>query len=107
MSEALRIWAPRAKRVEVLVAGERIGTAPEHGGWWRGPALDDGVEYLVSLDGGPARPDPRSRFQPHGVHGPSQVVDIAAPAHGLRAPVLQDAVIYELHVGTFTNAESG
>ena len=75
------------------------------GGWWSGPAADDGADYAFSLDGGPARPDPRSPWQPHGPHAPSRVVD-----HDLfrwsdaswRPPALEDGLVYEMHVGTFS-----
>ncbi|MFG3497179.1 malto-oligosyltrehalose trehalohydrolase [Streptomyces sp. NPDC047928] len=67
-------------------------------------AVPDGARYGFSLDGGPVLPDPRSRRQPDGPDGLSAVVDHSAyewrhepPARGLR-----DAVLYELHVGTFT-----
>lgn len=77
-------------------------------GWWRGPVLAQGDDYAFSLDGGPPRPDPRSRWQPHGVHGPSRWIDHEvrrALAPTAFAPVpLRDAVIYELHVGTFAPA---
>ncbi len=62
--------------------------------------------YGFSLDGGPPLPDPRSTWQSDGVHGPSRIVDLAAlrarPAPQFRPVPLAEAVIYELHVGTFT-----
>lgn len=103
MNEALRIWAPRARRVDVVVAGSRIAASPEPGGWWRGPALDEDDDYAVSLDGGPPRPDPRSRWQPAGVHGASRWRTHGTPRAFHPVP-LRDAVIYELHVGTFSPA---
>jgi maltooligosyltrehalose trehalohydrolase len=66
-----------------------------------------GSRYVFSVDGGAFRPDPRSPFQPEGVDGPSEVVDHAAfpwtdlPWRGLPLP---GAVLYEMHVGTFTRA---
>ena len=62
--------------------------------------------YSYSLDGSPPRPDPASRFQPQGVHGPSEIIDAAG--YGWRRPswrshTAQELVIYELHVGTFTS----
>src|SRR4051794_1204173 len=63
MSEALRIWAPNARRVEVVRDGLRTLAEPEPDGWWRGPQLTAGDRYAISLDGGPPRPDPRSRWQ--------------------------------------------
>ncbi|MFJ2822756.1 malto-oligosyltrehalose trehalohydrolase [Streptomyces toxytricini] len=102
------VWAPLTDRVAL-----RLGQA-EHGmerdsdrpGWWvvQAPA-GDGDRYGFRLGGAPeVRPDPRGRRLPDGPDGPSAVVDAAAlapqaPPPGTR---LQDAVLYELHVGTFT-----
>jgi len=108
VTHAFRVWAPRAERVEVVLAGgarralERAGN-----GWWARELADagPGTRYAFSLDGGPPRPDPRSAFQPEGVDGPSEVVDHAAFAWrdaGWRGVPLAGAVLYELHVGTFT-----
>ena len=84
--------------------GEATQAVAERGGWWIGPALAPNDQYTIRLDGGEPRPDPRSRFQPDGVHGASRWVDprglTAAPL--LRHIPLRDAVIYELHVGTFS-----
>lgn len=81
--------------------------AREAGGWWSGPALPAGTDYAFSVDGAGPFPDPRSPWQPHGVHGFSRVFDAAAHRwgdagwHGRDA---RGAVTYELHVGTFTVA---
>ncbi|HKY68395.1 MAG TPA: malto-oligosyltrehalose trehalohydrolase [Acidimicrobiales bacterium] len=104
------VWAPRAGRsVEVLVDGgeQRVALAPGEHGRWAGdvPGLGPGGDYALSIDGGPARPDPRSAHQPHGVDGPSRVVDHAAfPWTDDRWAGfdLPSAVLYELHVGTFS-----
>jgi maltooligosyltrehalose trehalohydrolase len=70
---------------------------------WEGPALHDGERYMISIDGGAPMPDARSRFQPQGVHGASQWIELGAPPHTeLRQVPLYEAVIYELHVGTFS-----
>src|SRR5713226_4994129 len=64
------------------------------------------AEYCFELDGDRRRPDPVSRFQPHGVHGASQVVDRDAFAWTDRdwtGIALEDFIIYELHTGTFTS----
>ena len=64
-----------------------------------------GTLYQFSIDGGPGRPDPRSLFQPLGVHGPSQVIDRTAyqwADQSWRGVAKQDLVIYELHLGSFT-----
>ena len=76
------------------------------GGWWEAEAeTGTGADYGYCLDGGDPLPDPRSRWQPDGVHGLSRLVDHGAfrwsdaTWPGLR---LADTVLYELHVGTFT-----
>jgi len=76
-------------------------------GYWRitVPDAPEGTEYFYRLDGSLNRPDPASRAQPHGVHGPSQVIDprtFSWTDRHYRPPALSDMVIYELHVGTFT-----
>jgi maltooligosyltrehalose trehalohydrolase len=101
------VWAPRASRsVEVVLAGgARVPLARGEGGRWAGEVggLGPGDDYAFSLDGGPPRPDPASGWQPAGVHGPSRVVGPppGAPA-GWRGVDLPSAVLYELHVGTFS-----
>ena len=103
----LRVWAPRAERVEVAAHDTRTAMTAGTGGWWTAdlPDLAVGKDYAFVLDGGDRLPDPRSMHQPHGVHGPSRVVDLAAfewtdvSWHGLPLP---GGVVYELHVGTFT-----
>ena len=64
--------------------------------------LEGNFDYQISLDGGPPRPDPRSRWQPAGVDGPSRWIDLQPEPVAFKARPLCDAVIYELHVGTFT-----
>jgi maltooligosyltrehalose trehalohydrolase len=75
-------------------------------GWWEAEAdARPGADYGYGLDGGDPLPDPRSRWQPSGVHGLSRLVDFSAfrwTDGGWRGRALADAVIYELHVGTFT-----
>jgi maltooligosyltrehalose trehalohydrolase len=102
-----RVWAPRPETVELEIAGERHPMTPEAGGWWRGdvPRARAGTDYAFVLDGGPPRPDPRSRWQPHGVHGPSRLLDQDAfpwTDGSWRGVPLPGCVLYELHVGTFT-----
>ncbi|WP_343241262.1 MULTISPECIES: malto-oligosyltrehalose trehalohydrolase [unclassified Streptomyces] len=101
------VWAPNAARVEVLTGDRTRPLAPDpaRGGWWRteAPAGPDG-RYAYVLDGGPPLPDPRSRRQPDGPDGASAVVDHDAfdwtlPWDGRPLP---GAVLYELHIGTFT-----
>src|SRR5581483_2227531 len=103
----LRVWAPRAGAVELECAGRRRAMVAEQDGWWSAGAATPapGVDYAFLLDGEGPLPDPRSPCQPAGVHGPSRAVDHAAfpwVHRALRAPPLAGAVIYELHVGTFS-----
>jgi len=101
-----RVWAPRAQRVELAISGRNLPMRAQADGWYQveDPLAQPGDRYGYVLDG-TALPDPRSPSQPEGVHGPSAVVDHAAfawsDAHWRGLP-LASAVIYELHVGTFT-----
>ena len=74
-----RVWAPRRERVEVVFEGdeEYIEMTAEKGGYFSGLAegIGAGALYKLRLDGGDAFPDPASRFQPDGPHGPSQAID--------------------------------
>ncbi|OKL54903.1 malto-oligosyltrehalose trehalohydrolase [Bowdeniella nasicola] len=106
MTLPVDVWAPHATRVELITDDGRSDMSAEDNGWFTA-SLPAGTRYSFSLDGGPARPDPRSAFQPEGVHGPSEVVDAAAYAWHSGAEIGIDAltsVMYELHVGTFTEA---
>jgi maltooligosyltrehalose trehalohydrolase len=76
-------------------------------GWWHAhvPSGAPGLDYAFSLDGGEPLPDPRSPWQPRGVHAPSRLVDhqrFSWTDQRWQAPPLGSAVIYELHVGTFS-----
>ena len=103
-----RVWAPRCRTVELVLDGRApIPMSPGNGGIWAAavPDLMDGVRYQFRLDRERYRPDPRSRWQPEGVHGPSVVVDPSRfvwTDAGFTGHVLRDLVFYELHVGTFT-----
>lgn len=76
------------------------------GGWWESPvAVPHGADYAFSVDGSDPRPDPRSPWQPHGVHGPSRTFDTAAHVWqdgSWAGRDVRGAVVYELHIGTFT-----
>ncbi|HXW08426.1 MAG TPA: malto-oligosyltrehalose trehalohydrolase [Vicinamibacterales bacterium] len=115
----------RGATFRLLTAGRRAASLVLHSGTARGryvmPPPCEGVSelwiegaaagdrYGYRLDSGPPRPDPASRFQPEGVHGPSQIVDPAAFSWSDRAwrgPSLCDLIVYELHVGTFTTQGS-
>jgi maltooligosyltrehalose trehalohydrolase len=125
-----RVWAPRRKSVEVVFdenggtgfslstvrsaersLGKAVPLHAEPGGYYSGlvPEVAAGALYRFRLHGGDAAgecfPDPTSRFQPQGPHGPSEVIDPASFAwtdqrwRGLKLP---GQVIYEMHIGTFT-----
>ena len=95
-----RVWAPRAGSVSVL--GQEL--APETDGVFAGRVeAHAGDDYRYRLDGAAEWPDPCSRFQPEGVRGPSRIVDTREfdirPGPQLS---IDELVLYELHVGTFT-----
>ncbi|MDA9101319.1 alpha-amylase family glycosyl hydrolase, partial [Omnitrophica bacterium] len=104
---SFRVWAPRCQKVEVKIQDSRVPMAPDEHGYFSADVqvVHPGQRYVYVLDETKERPDPVSRFQPEGVHGPSEVVDPAAfkwtdqKWKGLR---LEPFVIYELHPGTFT-----
>jgi len=104
------VWAPDHREVAVVLADGQTRTLTQSAtGYWSATFADvrPGHRYGYRLDGDEARtfPDPASRFQPLGVHGPSEVVDPAAFAWTDAqwvAPELPDLVFYELHVGTFS-----
>jgi maltooligosyltrehalose trehalohydrolase len=101
------VWAPVPQRVRVQVDGAVHDMRRDDDGWWRasvaaGPEADYG--FLLD-DRDTPRPDPRSRRQPDGVHGPSRRFDPAAHEWGDTAWTgrpLAGGVVYELHIGTFT-----
>jgi maltooligosyltrehalose trehalohydrolase len=101
-----RVWAPNAATVAVRLADGDHGLFRTGEGVFAGdiPAAP-GDDYLFVLDGDHAWPDPCSRFQPEGVRGPSRVVDPAAFRWSDEAwggVALDELVLYELHVGTFS-----
>lgn len=109
-----RVWAPDRRRVAVVLEGgpgysePRIELDAERNGYHSGTAPDagDGTLYRFELDGGEMLyPDPASRFQPEGPHGPSQVVDPTRfrwNDEDWQGAGLRGQVIYEMHIGTFT-----
>jgi maltooligosyltrehalose trehalohydrolase len=99
-----RVWAPSASNVAVRIGGSDHTLTPAGDGVFAGEvAAHPGDDYLYVLDGGDALPDPCSLSQPDGVKGPSRVVDVTRfeIAEGPTLP-LEELVLYELHVGTFT-----
>jgi len=97
------VWAPNARSVAVHL-GEDHALGDTGGGFWAGEvSASPGDDYRFVLDGGDAWPDPCSRWQPEGVRGPSRILDTSAleleAGPGL---TLDELVLYELHVGTFS-----
>jgi malto-oligosyltrehalose trehalohydrolase len=110
-SVRFRLWAPKARQVELCLAkGDRSSHVPidSVGDGWHELITSEaktGDSYWFRIDGDKRVPDPASRFQPHDVHGPSEVVDPNAfdwQDGAWCGRPWKDAVIYELHVGTFT-----
>ncbi len=106
----LRLWAPACRRLEaVFEDGPAFELSGEPGGWFSGycEGRRAGERYRLRLDGEELLPDPASRFQPEGPHGPSELVDPRAfpwTDGGWRGLSLRGQVLYELHIGTFTRA---
>src|SRR5688572_30125043 len=102
-----RVWAPKRKRVEVVLDDEAVELAREADGYFSGlvKGAETGSRYRFRLDGGGLFPDPASRYQPEGPHGPSQVVDHSQfrwTDGAWRGIGPRGQIIYETHVGTFT-----
>jgi maltooligosyltrehalose trehalohydrolase len=113
---SFRTWATNKKSVSVVLLNsdrQPIRELPlglDQDGYYsvEDPQAKAGMLYQYRLDG-QLLPDPASRFQPYGVHGPSQIVDSTGfvwSDHEWKPPSLGELIIYELHVGTFTQAGS-
>lgn len=104
------VWAPLRDRVDVKIVSPEVRIVPmekDERGYWRVEIRNvfSEAQYLYRLDNEQERPDPASRYQPYGVHGPSQVVDHAAFTWEDRewnGVQLLDFILYEIHAGTFT-----
>ena len=100
-----RLWAPAAKRVDLKIGTNFHEMSAAADGWFEQDVehARAGTRYQYRIDGGPLVPDPASRFQPQDVDGPSEVIDPRAfKLKDWRTPPWTEAVLYELHVGTFT-----
>jgi len=101
-----RLWAPAARRAALWLGDERIEARAGPHGWYdaEAPGARPGDLYRWEIDGDLLVPDPASRFNPQGPHGPSQLVDPRAFAWeaGWRGRPWHEAVIHELHVGSYT-----
>ena len=104
-----QVWAPHVKKMAVRLVAPSLTVSMERDAAGRHSAavrdLAPGARYFYLLDGERTRPDPVSRCQPEGVHGPSEVVDPTAFAwtgQSWQGLLLQKQIFYELHVGAFT-----
>ena len=105
-----RLWAPQARAVSLHLlrgSGELVAMEPLADGYHSASVLGlkPGSRYFYRLDGERDLPDPASRFQPEGVHGPSQIVDVNSfrwTDHNWKGTPLERSIFYELHVGTYT-----
>jgi len=103
-----RVWAPNAQTMKLKLANALLAmTGPDKMGWWQLEVADavPGVDYAYCIDDDETPyPDPRSLWQPNGVHGASRIYDHSSFSWSdatFMAPLLADAIIYELHIGTF------
>ncbi|MFC1909256.1 malto-oligosyltrehalose trehalohydrolase [Chloroflexota bacterium] len=103
------VWAPFTQKVDLHIVSPKelmLPLAKDAQGYHQSivEGVESGSQYFYRLDGQKERPDPASRYQPQGIHGPSQVTNPLFPWEdqswfGLPLP---EYIIYELHIGTFT-----
>lgn len=100
-----RVFAPQRREIAVVLdGGRKINMSKDELGYWNGSCehLPYGTRYKVEVNG-KAYPDPASKYQPNGVHGHSMVTEIKkANLDDWKGIKMEDAIIYELHLGTFT-----
>jgi maltooligosyltrehalose trehalohydrolase len=104
---AICLWGPLLEKAELLTGNEVLPLQKGEEGYWTAQTdrLPAGSRYTFRVNGKEELPDPASLFQPEGVHGPSEVVDLAACSwtdSSWQNHALSDYIIYELHTGTFT-----
>lgn len=108
---SFKVWAPYAPKLSVKIFSRKttqsITLKKERNGYFSGSAenVRNGDRYYYKFGDGRELPDPVSRFQPEGVHGPSQIIDPLTflwDDKNWKGVPLKDLIIYELHVGTFT-----
>src|SRR6185312_12644752 len=93
-----RVWAPRADRISLRVAGRDVVLEDAGCGVYEADVpAQPGDDYWYCVDG-QTYPDPASRWQPEGIRGPSRIVEMPAPASSFGAPSMRELVIYELHI---------
>lgn len=103
----LNVWAPKAEQVALQIESQDIPLQRQARGWWQVDTdrIAHGRDYRLVVDEHPPIPDPRSPWQPHGIEGPSRFLDQGRyrwDDAGWQPGPLSAAVIYELHVGTFS-----
>ena len=101
------VWAPSAADLALQVGEQKMPMQPAGGGWWSAESKEagPGTDYGFLVNGEGPFPDPRSCWQPAGIHGLSRIIDHSGfrwTDKNWQAKPLSSAVIYELHVGTFT-----
>ncbi|REF32256.1 malto-oligosyltrehalose trehalohydrolase [Calidifontibacter indicus] len=106
-THTFRVWAPAAEQTVTLCLGDdALPMTRTDDDWWQLEApAEPGARYAFRVDDGEERPDPRSLSQPDGPDGRSALVDLGAHQWSdddWRGVPLADAVVYELHIGTFT-----
>ncbi|HVE28217.1 MAG TPA: malto-oligosyltrehalose trehalohydrolase [Sporichthya sp.] len=110
-TDGFRVWAPGAEQVALALGEQRHAMTAGDDGWWTAPGIEavHGADYGYVVDGEGPFPDPRSRHQPAGVHGPSRVYDHGRfpwTDSGWGGRALDGSVTYELHIGTFTGGRT-
>ena len=100
------LWAPAQTRLKLRNGGRDLDMARQGDGWFHCtlPRAETGEAYSFVLDDGTVVPDPAARAQMDDVHGPSRLIDAADYRwrHDRPGRLWEEAVIYELHIGTFT-----
>src|SRR5688572_11935251 len=106
-----RVWAPLLENIELVILDKTEVIHPmskDDFGYWTIKINDlaPGAPYLFRLEGTKKLPDPASRWQPHGVHGPSALLHSSFPwsDDNWKGIAMSDMIIYELHIGTFSPA---
>lgn len=105
----LKVWAPKAQTLQLCCGGQELAMQQQdsESGWWHlaTDLLQHGSDYKLRVNGEGPFPDPRSPWQPEGIHGPSRWLDHHSypwQHPNWQAPPLASGVIYELHIGTFS-----
>lgn len=106
--KTIKVWATYANKVEIQIKNARLPLIKGDNNWWfiETPFAEHGNDYVFILDGGQSLPDPRSLWQPWGAFGASRILDhdrFLWQDETWQTPPLSSAIIYELHIGTFSD----